>query len=68
MKSGLEADTLPAVLIGYLKMMGYGFAFPSRVKGRSDQAAIAALLNWLQEAGLTGPLRLRSDSEAAIGA
>eukprot|EP00972_Heterocapsa_arctica_P011608 1701011-Heterocapsa_arctica.AAC.1 len=30
LKSGLEADTLLAVLIGYLKLLGYGFAFPSR--------------------------------------
>ena len=65
MRTSLERS-LATLLVGMLKRLGYGFGSVCRAKGSVNQELIADLLRWLEEAGLTGLIRLRTDSEPAI--
>eukprot|EP00972_Heterocapsa_arctica_P098334 14511072-Heterocapsa_arctica.AAC.1 len=66
MRSGATDDVLATVLVGMLKEKGYGFACVTNAKGCGDKQALAAISRWLEEAGLTSTLRLRTDSEVSI--
>ena len=67
LKTG-EGPSEPAVpvLLAAAKPSGYKFARVAKAKGKEDEQMIRALGAWLTEAGLMGPLRIRTDSEDAI--
>ena len=56
------------VLIGWRDWAGDGFAAVSRQKGRGDPLPITSFVQWLNEHGVHGDVRLRSDPEPAIEA
>eukprot|EP00972_Heterocapsa_arctica_P018117 2676549-Heterocapsa_arctica.AAC.1 len=71
MRTGRPEDTLATLLLGYRapppgEVGGYGFGRVVQAKGRWDVQALSALHAWFSEAGLNGPIRLRTDGEPAI--
>jgi len=69
LKTGLPDDVIKAILLALLRPEAYSFASVVAAKGREDEVVTAALLRWLQEAGIGDTAsRLRSDSEASIRA
>ena len=54
LKTGLPDDVIKAILLALLRPEAYSFASVVTAKGREDQVVIAALLRWLQEAGIGG--------------
>ena len=57
---------LSTVRVAAEKDSGYAMARVVQVKGRGDAMAVQAVLRFLLEAGIAGPVRLRSDQEASI--
>ena len=64
----LEQEEAAWVLVACTKPRGYGFGQLVRHKGAGDPLVQRAFLKWLEEAGLHGVLRLRSDAEPALKA
>ena len=65
LKSSQPGDSTVPVLIGAVKGSSYGMAAKSETMGRADREAIICFCKFLQEAGLMGTLRLRSDQGPA---
>lgn len=63
--ANLHGSTTFMVLVGIDKSKGYGMAVLAPSKGR-DRKVVRAVVSYLQEAGHTTTLRLRTDSEPAI--
>ena len=61
LKTSQPEDITVPVLIGAVKGSSYGMAAKSETMGRADREAIICFCKFLQEAGLMGTLRLRSD-------
>ena len=61
-----ESCARATVLVAATKDSGYAMARVVQVKGRGDATAVQAVLRFLLEAGIAGPVRLRSDQEASI--
>ena len=59
-------DPQVPILCAALKRVVYVLSVVATCKGRGDAFVIKAVLRFLLEAGLTGPLRLRSDKEHSI--
>ena len=61
-----EGERPVPLLAGATSVTGHGFGVVCGAKGPGDEAAVRAALRFLQEAGIHGTCRLRSDSEPAI--
>ena len=68
LRSADPDETVAPLLVAIAKDTGYAFGMRDQSKGRGDKAALSAFGNWLAEAGLMGPLRLRADSEPSVQA
>ena len=63
MKTLEKEDNIQTIPILYAMLTGYGFGRVVARKGPADPAVVGCVLERMQEAGLTGPLRLRTDQE-----
>ena len=62
----LHEETAATVLLGIHVQSGYGLALVVRSKGTSEMRAPRAVRRWLEEVGIRGKIRLRTDGEYAI--
>jgi hypothetical protein len=56
------------ILVATVKPSGYMLAVAVKQKGPKDKYVLQTIMNWLAEAGLHGPIRLRTNSEPSIRA
>jgi hypothetical protein len=66
-KSSEETDRLVPILVGIMCSTGYAYAAVAKAKGVfRDQMLVKDIQVWLEEAGLHGRVRLRSDGEPSV--
>eukprot|EP00972_Heterocapsa_arctica_P019039 2810901-Heterocapsa_arctica.AAC.1 len=63
-----DKDVPVPILIGIARRSGYSFPTVVRRKGASNIGVIGDVLSFLKETGLTGQVRIRTDSESSIKA
>ena len=68
MKTSALKDVAAPILVGASRRNGHGLAVLARSMGRGDRDTLQEVMEWLNESGLTGLLRLRTDHGPSIRA
>ena len=68
MKTSAPKDVAAPILVGASRNDGHGLAVLARSMGRGDRDTLQEVMEWLNESGLTGLLRLRTDHGPSIRA